>query len=289
MNLAGPEGMRFEAGAVFCAFFLFFFTDPHHVDLTQERPAQEAVEEPSTLMHDGNGAILSEESFSREPIVEALVLPDVQLEKDLRELSGDSLKALVDGANVLVRQHGYPNLHQKQSRDKVAYYYCGCGNRDCFKIRLSLVAIGNKKGNHWKFDSIGERKCEPASALVTALANSFIPSEVKVIIIQAYDQNSTPNDAHNLATAFASEKGLPTTWERSDVKNLFATLRRDYSGTTIEVLSELEKAGNYVEIDLRTNGSNDKILNRFFVALKSMRQCYSLWGSQISTLDSTYG
>lgn len=221
--------------------------------------------------------------------LEAPLPQDQQLVTKLKSLKGNSLKSLVDSCNTELHLQGYCSLHQNRATEFKGYYYCGCGDKTCSKTIIDRESLGKKKSKMWSISSIGKRKCEPGTALSTALKKTFIPSLVKVFLIQAFDNGVSPKDAHNLAVTFASENHLDTTWEKSDIKNLFDVLKRNYSGVIVEVLDDLSNAGHFVKIDLKVNGSGQKYLNRFFVAFKSMRRLFVIWGEHVATLDSTYG
>jgi hypothetical protein len=275
------------------SIFLCFF-HPAHDDTAGDASGQHDPDDDHVWVpHGGSGdnAAFSDGSGGESSSDEAggPVPSDLELNAALQDLSGPSYQAVVAHANQLLRQSGYPNLHQNKGRKDHAYYYCGCGDKTCFKVQLERRPVGHKKGYIWVFESIGERNCEPGSIVGIAYANSFIPVQVKAVLMQHADEGLTPGEAHNLAAAFAAANNLPTTWERSDVKNLFQMLHQEFSERTVSVMSNLTKAGHFVAVDLKTDGNGKQILNRLFASFLSGQDCYIPWGTRVATLDSTYG
>ncbi len=135
---------------------------------------------------------------------------------------------------------------------------------------------------------MGSHVCEPHEPRSVAIANSWIPSPVKALLVSLYDQSVSVGEAHLQAIEFAS-KNFPTTWKKSDVKNFFDTIQRQFHNEDIVLqLEALSKAGHFVALDFKQLPEGRKVLNLVFIATRSMQSLFRLFGS-FASLDTTYG
>jgi hypothetical protein len=236
------------------------------------------------------GAESDDENGVRSSLADQLA----ELER-LKDLRSNDLQTLVDAVNVHVKKTGYPNLHKNKERDTAAYYMCGCREKGCFLVTFGRPAAPGKKdkarkvAREWTIKSIGEHVCEPHEPRGIAIANTWIPISVKTLLLSLFDQNIGAAGAHRQAIEFAYNEGLPTTWEKSDVKNFFDTIRRLFhSEDVVNQLEALSKGGHFVALDFKQLSDGRKVLNRAFIATKSMQNLFQLFGS-FGSLDTTYG
>jgi hypothetical protein len=94
---------------------------------------------------------------------------DAQLVTTLSSLKNKDLKILVSSCNTELHLCGYPSIHQNRVADSKGYYYCGCGDKKCFKVVFDRHDLGKKKGKMWSISSIGERNCEPGTIVEAQL------------------------------------------------------------------------------------------------------------------------
>jgi hypothetical protein len=86
----------------------------------------------------------------------------------------------------------------------------------CYLVSLSRPSApkkGRKEAREWSVNSIGEHisDCVPKEPLAVAFANTYIPDDVKQMLIGLWDQDVESGRAHDLAINFAVERLLPTT------------------------------------------------------------------------------
>jgi len=204
------------------------------------------------------------------------------------------LDACVEAVNAFKRKlGGVKPIHQKDVRDHVAYYECGCEKRtQCFKATFHRPKLKGKKtrSSEWEIKSVSERHefCEMQEPPAVAMANRFIPAEIKLILIMAFDQGLQPVDAFNNSQSGAAEQQIAVTWTIKDVQNLYTTLSQMIGEELIEVLHALERAGHFVRVDVVRNAQGAFVLNRIFVATRWMQEQYKLFG-KVTLLDSSYG
>ncbi len=210
----------------------------------------------------------------------------------LMGLKGSSVEAVLKEFNSWLKQNGHLNLHCKEERDSTAYLRCSCRRPQCYLVSLSRPSApkkGRKEAREWSVNSIGEHisDCVPKEPLAVAFANTYIPDDVKQMLIGLWDQDVESGRAHDLAINFAVERLLPTTWEKSDVKNLFDRLRKCYSDDEfIALLESLSNAGHFVAVDLKTVGGK-KTLNMALISFKWMLAVFNLF-STFASVDTTY-
>ena len=211
----------------------------------------------------------------------------------LRTLRFPELQTLLDECNSFTKRHGYPKLYKNIQRDNAAYFYCSCNREKCFLLtfaRTEAAAKGSRKqARDWIIKSVGAHVCEPHEPRVVAIANTWIPDEIKAHLVLLLDLDVGAPDAHRQAIEFASGRHLSTTWEASDVKALFVALQALVSVTdTIPQLQALADQGHFVSVDIKVLPGEKRVLNMAFVATKSMQRLARIF-SFFGTLDSTYG
>jgi hypothetical protein len=220
----------------------------------------------------------------------------LQLQRDelarLKALANIDLQLLVNEFNAFLKGQGYRKLHKKDVRASTAYFRCACGRAGCFLVnfaRSSPPKGGRKDARLWTVRTIGAHLCEPHEPRGVAIDSTFIPVEVKALLVSLFDQGIGASAAHNQALEFAAEKELLTTWEPSDVKSFFVTLEKMSSDTdTLVQLEALAAQGHFVALDIKLLHDGRRVLNLAFVAFKSMQLLQKLFPS-FATLDSTYG
>jgi hypothetical protein len=78
-------------------------------------------------------------------------------------------------------------------------------------------------------------------------------------------------------------------WEKSDVKNFFDTIQRQFHSEDIILqLEALCNAGHFVAVDIKQMPDGKKVLNLAFIVTQSMKSLFRLFGS-FASLDTTYG
>ena len=151
------------------------------------------------------------------PTPEAALAAEFELLK-AREFA--SLDDAVAAVNATCKNYGYKSIWKKDARDSSAYFFCGCGDKKCFKITFSRPAAptaGEKKRKSarvWTLKSFSAHLCEPDEPRTTAIAATFIPEPVKEQLIKLWDLCVGVGEAHRQAAVFAEDLSLPTTWRR---------------------------------------------------------------------------
>ncbi len=134
----------------------------------------------------------------------------------LRTLRFAELQTLLDECNSFTKRHGYPKLYKNIQRDNAAYYYCSCNLEKCFLLtfaRTEAAAKGSRKqARDWIIKSVGVHVCEPHEPRVVAIANTWIPDEIKAHLVSLFDLDVGAPEAHRQAIEFASGRHLSTTW-----------------------------------------------------------------------------
>jgi hypothetical protein len=253
---------------------------------------------PSAAVSTKQPRMPEEEEDDVDPVVtavaEGIVLQRATFDRWKAGVCG-TLKSCVEAVNAFKREMGgVKPLHQKEVRDHVAYYECGCQEgSQCFKAtfhRPKLKAGKKVRSSEWEIKSVSKRHecCEMQEPPAVAMANRFIPPEIKLILVMAFDQGLQPVVAFNNSQSVAAEQSIAVTWTTKDVQNLFTTLSQMIGEELIQVLRELRHAGHFVRVDLVKNAQGALVLNRFFVATRWMQEQYKLFG-KVTLLDSSYG
>ncbi len=191
----------------------------------------------------------------------------------------NELGELVGLVNAHLKKGGYPSLHQKEIRDTKAYYWCGCREKGCFNVTFDFSAPkgGRKGGRKWRIKSISDHKCDPRELRGVAIANTWIPLDVKEQLVSLFDQNIGAADAYQQSVVFAAENEFPTTWEKSDVENFFDVMRRLFCREdVIEQLTALSDAGHFVAVDVRTRAGQTKSVQYGFCCIQVHAYAVSL-------------
>jgi hypothetical protein len=182
-----------------------------------ERPSvkRERTGSGEEVVVSGNEAVVSARSGSDVEELNNLAFLRTELER-LLDLHGTDLKALVNEIDVWLKQKGWPILVSHEERDTAAYFRCSCRRPSCFKVTFSRPFAprkGRKEAREWSVKSIGEHvlECELSELLGVAVANTYIPDDVKQMLIGLWDQDVESGRAHDLAINFAVERLLPTT------------------------------------------------------------------------------
>ena len=211
---------------------------------------------------------------------------DAALAVEVAAVTACNLQEAVAFVDTACVKAGYPKLHQKEKRTARAYYHCAC-HSNCFKVVFSSSMKGAVAV--WSVFSVGARceTCEPVVPFAGALANSYIPQPVKSYLVTLFDSGIGPSTAHEIAVTHAFSSQIPLTWEGSDVKNFFGTLRNLQDEEIINLLKQLPQHGHSVRYQL-VDRAGKRTINRFIVVFVSMHAAYKAWGS-LMTLDATYG
>ena len=218
-----------------------------------------------------------------------LVLFQEDLAK-IQALRFRKLDDLVGAVSEFTKRHGYPKIHMNQKREAAAYYFCSCDpqKKKCFALTFARSSGSKKDAREWFVKSAGPHLCEPNEPRAVALANTWIPDDIKAHMSSLFDLGHGAPEAHKQSTDLASSCGIPTTWEQSDVKALFVVLQKLASDSeTIPQLQQLATEGHFVAVDVKEIGGK-RILNMAFVATKPMQRLAGLFAFYC-TLDSTYG
>lgn len=222
------------------------------------------------------------------------VPPELEMRSRLTSILASSQEAWKREANFILAHYGYKKLYLNRGAADKAYYYCSCdkAEKTCFKVKLERAEWkGKKKGKFWKSTSFGERKdaCLPVEPSGAALSEMFIPEEIKLQLIQAFDSGLNVKSAFDMSTTVGRDLNLPLTWDQPSVKNFFDRLTRAKDDELLAVLSALGEQGHCVILDVKTLPDGGRVLNRFFFASVTMQALFNIFGKDICTLDSTYG
>jgi hypothetical protein len=211
---------------------------------------------------------------------------EISAEKERLELISKAFLNLEDclgAVNGFVVRWGYLKLHQKTIKRNLkhdtAYYECPCSKKGCAKL---IMHINEDSCTISKFSS---HLCEAVEYISSAYGNTFIPTRVKNVLVDCFENRDGPSRAFELSARFAHKENIATTWSTRDVTNFFRSLQKLNSDNVLAVLDLLREKGHFVEIDVQPN---TRILRRFFLSLKSHKTIYDLWGWQALSIDSTY-
>ena len=131
--------------------------------------------------------------------------------------------------------------------------------------------------------------CEPVEPFATALANTYLPDQVKESLVGLYEQGIGPAAAYEQVVHLAGQVVMPLTWEKSDVKNVYDNLERIYGDDRIvELLQSIRSAGHFVAVDLKQLPNGKRFLNRVLVSTLQQQHLFRLFGA-VASLDATYG
>ena len=198
-----------------------------------------------------------------------------------------SLDHAVAALNSFLRARGYPNVHLSKKRSANAFFKCGCGKSGCFSVSFSLAH--RSTGRSWMLKAmVGLPLCPPQTAMALALQNRFIPTELKDELLMLYQSNVNVANAHSVITQRALELKVPTTWLQADVKNFFDSLNRSFNDDLIRLLDDLALAGHSVAVDFTTDATGARVLNRYLITTRQMKDAFKQWPSMV-VLDATYG
>jgi hypothetical protein len=262
------------------------------VEGASELPRETPKRPRSSSSGDGGGE--GSKDASQEPPVDVLDeameeqrAADLAAYNQLFVLQCGSYEELVAAIDTYLRRQGFLNLHLDKVRAKSASFKCSCRRKGCFPVSLTLTdALPTPL---WSIKTMNLKpKCDPQSAIAVATCSTFIPDMVKLQLLLLFDAGLAVTDAHNAAITKAVELSIPTTWQRSDVKNFFDSLIRRKDEVLLGVLDALSKAGHKVALDWQENAVGARVLNRFLVTTETMMEAFQRWG-HLCILDATYG